>query len=98
MPGEVLEELDGRAAGRHISVGDELIIGRGADEDGRLADDPELSRKHARFSTDEEGVLMVEDLDSTNGTYVNGDRITGARRLQPGDTVKVGATILQVLD
>ena len=52
MPGEVLEVLEGKAAGRHIPVGDELIIGRGADENGRLADDPELSRRHARFSTD----------------------------------------------
>lgn len=98
MPGEVLEVLEGKAAGRHISIGEELIIGRGSDESGRLADDPELSRRHARFSTDSEGVLMVEDIGSTNGTFVNGDRITGTRRLQPGDTVKVGATVMQVLD
>ena len=98
MPGEVLEVLEGKAAGRQIPVGDELVIGRGSDETGRLADDPELSRRHARFSTDGEGVLMVEDFNSTNGTFVNGERITGARRLQPGDTVKVGATVMQVLD
>ena len=37
-------------------------------------------------------------MGSTNGTFVNGERISGSRRLLPGDTVKVGATVMQVLD
>ncbi len=98
MPNEVLEVLEGPAIGRQIAIGDELIIGRGSDETGRLADDPELSRRHARISPDAEGVLTVEDMGSTNGTFVNGERISGSRRLLPGDTVKVGATVMQVLD
>ena len=98
MPNEKLEVLEGRAAGKHIDVSQELIIGRGSDESGRLADDPELSRRHARISTDDEGVLTVEDIGSTNGTFVNGERIMGRRRLQPGDQIKVGATTLAVLD
>jgi pSer/pThr/pTyr-binding forkhead associated (FHA) protein len=49
---------------------------------------PLVSRIHCRFTL-EEGVLAVEDLDSTNGTFVNGERVT-RRTLEPGDTVKVG--------
>jgi pSer/pThr/pTyr-binding forkhead associated (FHA) protein len=53
-----------------------------------VVDAPLVSRLHCRFTL-EEGVLAVEDLDSTNGTFVNGERAT-RRALEPGDTVKVG--------
>jgi pSer/pThr/pTyr-binding forkhead associated (FHA) protein len=47
-----------------------------------------VAREHARFTVDEEG-LIVEDLRSTNGTYVNAERQDRAR-LQPGDEVIIG--------
>lgn len=91
---------DGNAKGREIVIGSgELLIGRLADDDtGRLADDPELSRRHARIQATPDGGIEIEDLGSTNGTYVNDERVTTRRRLQPGDIVEVGQTKLNVLD
>jgi len=54
-----------------------------------IVDAPLVSRVHCRFTLSETGELEVEDLDSTNGTLVNGRRVTRAT-LTPGDTVKVG--------
>lgn len=47
----------------------------------------EISKRHARLSRDAQGGVVIEDLGSTNGTYVNGQRITGARALRRGDAV-----------
>jgi pSer/pThr/pTyr-binding forkhead associated (FHA) protein len=79
-----------------VLVDDELLIGRHADGAGRLADDEEISRSHARLSMDRSGFCAIEDLGSTNGTYVNGLRIKGPQTLSEGDTVEVGGTTLVV--
>ena len=91
---------DGNANGREIVIGaGEFVIGRLADDDnGRLADDPELSRRHARIQATPDGGIEIQDLGSTNGTYVNNERVTTRRRLQAGDIVEVGQTKLSVLD
>jgi pSer/pThr/pTyr-binding forkhead associated (FHA) protein len=81
-----------------ILVDDELLIGRHADGAGRLAEDEEISRSHARLSLDRSGFCAIEDLGSTNGTYVNGLRIKGPQTLSEGDTVEVGGTTLVVRD
>jgi len=91
-----LEVVAGRAIGMSILIDDELLIGRHAEGAGRLADDEEISRSHARLSLDRTGFCTIEDLGSTNGTYVNGLRITGPETLSEGDTVEVGATTLVV--
>jgi pSer/pThr/pTyr-binding forkhead associated (FHA) protein len=91
-----LEVVAGRAIGMSILIDDELLIGRHADGAGRLADDEEISRSHARLSLDRTGFCAIEDLGSTNGTYVNGLRITGPETLSEGDTIEVGATTLVV--
>lgn len=91
-----LEVVAGRAIGMSILVDDELLIGRHAEGAGRLADDEEISRSHARLSLDRTGFCAIEDLGSTNGTYVNGLRITGPDTLSEGDTIEVGATTLVV--
>ena len=52
------------------------------------------SARHVRFEPRRDGV-WVQDLGSTNGTYVNGVRIEGARRLDPGDVIRVGETDLR---
>lgn len=79
-----------------ILVDDELLIGRHADGAGRLAEDEEISRSHARLSLERSGFCAIEDLGSTNGTYVNGLRIKGPQTLSEGDTVEVGGTTLVV--
>lgn len=96
MAGEQIRITGGPAAGQQIDLGQELQIGRSAGAEGRLGDDPEISRQHARFTRNEQGQLMVEDLGSTNGTYVNGQRISGQQVLNPGDTVQMGRSTISV--
>ncbi len=72
----------------------ELTIGRAAGCHVSVADDTFASSLHARvFGRD--GTVFVEDLGSTNGTYVNGARLTGPTVLRPGDQVQVGNTVLE---
>ena len=92
----VLEVASGPAAGTRLPLGAEpLVIGRGEPGPGALGNDPELSRRHARFAT-AGGRLLVEDLASTNGTFVNGHRIAYPTAVRPGDTVNLGTTSLRV--
>jgi pSer/pThr/pTyr-binding forkhead associated (FHA) protein len=93
-----LEVVAGNAAGTTILVEDELVIGRHAEGAGRLADDEEISRSHARVSLDASGFCAIEDLGSTNGTFVNGLRISAPMTLSEGDTIEVGGTTLIVRD
>ena len=96
FPPVSLEVVGGKARGTMIPVGDELMIGRHADGLGRLADDQEISRLHARVSLDSSGLCAIEDLGSTNGTFVNGLRISTRQTLSDGDTVELGDTTLIV--
>ena len=61
----------------------------------RLDGDEFASARHARIDPRPDGV-WVEDLGSTNGTFVNGERITSQRLLQPGDVLRVGETELRL--
>ncbi len=79
-----------------ILVERELLIGRQVDGAGRLADDEEISRAHARVTLDQSGACAVEDLGSTNGTFVNGVRISAPRSLAEGDRIELGSTTLLV--
>jgi pSer/pThr/pTyr-binding forkhead associated (FHA) protein len=90
------EVVAGRAIGMSILLDDELLIGRHAEGAGRLADDEEISRSHARISLDRSGFCGIEDLGSTNGTFVNGLRIAGPQTLSVGDTIELGSTTLVV--
>ena len=92
----LLEVISGKALGTMIAVEDELVIGRHADGAGRLSDDEEISRQHARVSREVTGDYAVEDLGSSNGTFVNGLRIQSPRLLAVGDSIETGATTLVV--
>jgi CheY-like chemotaxis protein len=70
------------------------LIGRGAECDLRLFD-PSLSRRHCRLDW-RQGRLVVEDLDSCNGTFVNGAEITAPRPLADGDSLWVGDSLFAV--
>jgi len=99
MAGEQLQVTEGKERGKRLAVDAELLIGRAApEEDGKLGEDPEISRRHARVARAADGMLAVEDLGSANGTFVNGERIAAPRTLAPGDVVRVGKTVLQVTD
>jgi FHA domain len=71
-----------------------LLLGRGAENDVNLARDEYASSKHARVEPRRDGV-WVEDVGSTNGTYLNGIRLTRAKKLALGDVVRVGETELR---
>ena len=79
-----------------ILVDDELLIGRHTEGAGRLANDDEISRSHARVTVDGSGFRAIEDLGSTNGTFVNGLRISAPQTLSVGDTIELGASTLVV--
>ena len=71
-----------------------LSVGRGAGNDIPISADEYASSRHARFEPRRDG-LYVEDVGSTNGTFVNGIRVTRERKLTPGDIVRVGQTDLR---
>ena len=71
-----------------------LTVGRGSQNDIPLDDDDFASARHARIEPRRDGV-WVHDLGSTNGTYVNGSRLSKPHRLAPGDVVRVGSTDLR---
>ena len=96
MTTATLHVTGGPAAGTTIAVEAEpLLIGRaaGSESAGALGDDPELSREHARISVSD-GVLVIEDLGSRNGTFVNDKRIEASTELQDGDRIKLGSSTL----
>jgi len=86
----------GKRARERVDVDAEVVIGREAEGIGLLADDEKLSRRHARVNRDGSGTLIVTDLGSMNGTYVNGTRLTEPRRLVEGDVVALGDTTLEL--
>ena len=72
-----------------------VAIGRGGQNEIPLDGDEFASAQHARFESKRDG-LWVEDIGSTNGTFVNGARVTTPRRLTKGDIVRVGQTDFRV--
>jgi pSer/pThr/pTyr-binding forkhead associated (FHA) protein len=81
--------------GTTIELTDVARIGRGAENAIRLDADTTVSNRHASIDSRRDG-LWVEDTGSTNGTFVNGARVTSARLLQPGDVIRIGHTDLLV--
>ena len=71
-----------------------LTIGRARNNDVSLPEDEYASGRHARFEPRRDGI-WVEDIGSTNGTFVNGIRLTRERKLTPGDVVRIGETDLR---
>lgn len=81
--------------GKSFALSGELTIGRSEQCQVHVEDDTYVSTMHARIF-ERDGSYMVEDLGSTNGTYLNRRRITAPAELQRGDRVKVGKTVLEM--
>jgi pSer/pThr/pTyr-binding forkhead associated (FHA) protein len=81
--------------GQTFDLGDELTVGRAVGCGVALPDDTFVSTLHARvFRRD--GALYVEDLGSTNGTFVNDRPVTATVAFQTGDRLQVGKTVLEL--
>ena len=78
----------GHEPGTTFDVGDGATFGRTGGADIRV-DDPFASSAHARIF-DRGGFMYVEDMGSTNGTYLNGRQLKTAERLSMGDTIRIG--------
>jgi pSer/pThr/pTyr-binding forkhead associated (FHA) protein len=82
-------------AGRSWPIGDEATVGRAAGCAISLPDDTYVSTLHARVFRTGDGEVKVEDLGSTNGTYVNRTKVGGPVTLRRGDRIQVGGTTLE---
>lgn len=80
--------------GQDFEVGDVVVMGRSHETDVVL-DDPYASDFHLRLVSQESG-MMLHDLGSTNGTYVNGRRVSAPTGLRRGDTIQVGKTVMEI--
>jgi hypothetical protein len=80
--------------GTEVQVDDVTVLGRSSEADV-LLDDPYASEFHMRLVAQDSG-LVLHDLGSTNGTYINGRRVTAPTALRRGDTIQVGKTVMEV--
>lgn len=96
--GFILTITDGRNAGREYFFETEASLGR-TDENNVIIMDPGVSRRHARIAGGE-GIFTIEDQGSSNGTRLNGERLTAPEVLRDGDYLQIGETtmLFSVLD
>jgi hypothetical protein len=95
-PRLVVERAPGHAAGMEYDIGEGAVLGRGEQAEIRL-EDPFASSTHARLSW-QGSVMVLEDLGSTNGTYLNEELVHGAQAVHTGDRVRIGDSEFTYLD
>jgi len=91
-----VERAVGHQPGDEYDIGPGAVIGRGSQVDIRI-DDAYASSRHARLVR-QAGVVIVEDLGSTNGTFLNEEPLAGPQPLQLGDRIRIGDTEFTYLD
>jgi len=87
-PRLVVERAPGHTVGMEYEVGEGAVLGRGDQAEIRL-EDPFASSQHARLVL-QGGAVVLEDMGSTNGTYLNEELLSGPQPLHPGDRVRIG--------
>lgn len=95
-PRLVVERAPGHVPGMEYEVGEGAVMGRGDQAEIRL-EDPFASSRHARL-TRQGAVIVIEDLGSTNGTYLNEELLSGPQPLHAGDRVRIGDSEFTYLD
>ena len=71
-----------------------IKIGRSSENDIVIGEDSNVSRNHAEIFEDDEGRIFLTDLDSANGTFINGKKLKRSELLKKNDIVKIGKTVL----
>ena len=92
-PSAVVIHAEG-AKPRTVAVSGNMVMGRAAECELAL-DDTFVSQQHARLFA-KNGSWFVEDLGSTNGTFVNDQRLAAPAMVQPGDRIRLGTTVLEL--
>ena len=87
-PRLVVERAPGHTSGMEYEVGEGAVLGRGDQAEIRL-EDPFASSRHARLVL-QGGAVVLEDMGSTNGTYLNEELLSGPQPLHAGDRVRIG--------
>jgi hypothetical protein len=83
------------ARGTTFALSTEITLGRAPGCTVSITDDPFISNLHARVFVAPDGSAIAEDLGSTNGTYLNGGRLSDARPMHKGDRLQLGKTVLE---
>jgi len=87
-PRLIVERAPGHTPGMEYDIGQGAVLGRGDQAEIRL-EDPFASSRHARLVR-QGGIVVLEDLGSTNGTYLNEEILSGPQPLHQGDRVRIG--------
>lgn len=88
--------VQGSLAGTTVALqGQTITLGR-AHDSTIVLDDDYASSRHARIYPDQTGQWTVEDLGSTNGTYLDRQRLTAPMPLQPGMPIRIGRTVIEL--
>jgi FHA domain len=95
-PRLIVERAPGHTPGMEYDIGEGAVMGRGDQAEIRL-EDPFASSRHARLLR-QGGIVVLEDLGSTNGTYLNEELLTGPQPLHRGDRVRIGDSEFTYLD
>lgn len=94
-PRLIIRRMEGQRAGMQYDLPARTTLGRG---DVEIAfEDPYASSRHARIEV-RGGSAVLEDLGSTNGTYLNGERLEGPQALRSGDEIAIGDTLFEFRD
>ncbi len=95
-PRLIVERAPGHTPGMEYEIGEGAVLGRGEQAEIRI-EDPFASSRHARLSR-QGAVIVLEDLGSTNGTYLNEEVVTGPQPLHRGDRVRIGDSEFTYVD
>ena len=87
--------IEGPDAGKQPTVDRPIVIGRDPQSD-LVLDDGEVSGQHARITPSPDGSATVEDLESTNGTFINQNELMGPAHLEAGDELLIGVSVIQL--
>jgi pSer/pThr/pTyr-binding forkhead associated (FHA) protein len=90
----MLEIVEGPGAGKQFDIDRPVVIGRDNTAD-LVIDDSQASRRHARIEPTGHGAV-VEDMGSTNGTFINDNELHGRAEIGPHDELLIGVTVMQV--